>query len=296
MFLALLPLAVAAQNPPTFRAEADLVTIPVLVTDAHGTPVRDLKPDEFRLYDNGAPREIRRVWVQDQLPLVIGLVADSSASQHAFLREHQDTVDAFLGRLLRPGDHAFVVTVDENVLLQSEYIGRPFGPSHVLLPRGGEPLREPCPTIKGRHVCSGTILWDGVYATAHSELSRFTGSRALIILSDGNDTGSFHHLDEALAEVRRTGAVVFAIRYPDPLSPEPSHGLSQLVAESGGGEFPPTGDYAAALKRIELELRSQYVLGFYSEAADQSTHTLRVETVRQGVRVRSRTQYSTAKE
>jgi hypothetical protein len=108
-----------AQNRPIFRADANLVTVPVLVTDAHGTPVRDIRPEEFRLYDNGVLPEIRQVSLQQELALVVGTLVDISASQHAFLHEHQTTVDTFLGRLLRPGDRAFIVTVNENVRLQS---------------------------------------------------------------------------------------------------------------------------------------------------------------------------------
>jgi hypothetical protein len=165
-----------AQDQPIFHADATLVTVPVLVTDARGNPVHDLKGDDFRLYDNGAPREIRHIWREEELPLVVGILVDISASQRAFLREHRTTVDAFLARLLRPGDRAFVVAVDEKVVLQSEFIGRPSGPSQIPLARGGEPLGEPCPTLKGQRICGGTTLWDAVYETAHLELSRFTSS------------------------------------------------------------------------------------------------------------------------
>jgi Ca-activated chloride channel family protein len=269
----------------------------VVVTDARGLPVQDLKPDEFRLYDNGVVREIRHVWVEEELPLAIGILVDISASQRALLREHQNTVDGYLARLLRPGDRAFVVAVDEKAVLQSEFIGRASGPSRIPLARGGEPLGEPCPALRGRHLCGGTTLWDAVYETTHLELSRFTGSRALLILSDGNDTGSIHHLDQALEEVQRAGALVYAIRYPDPLSELAGGGLSQLAAETGGVEFAaPAGDYAAVLNRIQRDLRSQYVLGFHPEGGGGSRHLLRVEILRPGVSVRSRRQYFLAPE
>lgn len=285
-------LALLAQEQPVFRADATLVTVPVLVTDAHGKPVRDLQPQEFRLYDNGAPQEIRNVWMEEELPLTIGILVDISASQRAFLREHQTTVNAFLARLLRPGDRAFVVAVDEKVVLKSEFIGRSSGLSQIPLARGGEPLGEPCPTVRGQRICGGTTLWDAVYETVHLELNRFNGSRALLILSDGNDTGSIHHLDRALEEVNRAGVMVYAIRYPDPLSDVPGQGLSQLAAETGGTELPAQGgDYSALLDRIQRDLRSQYVLGFRPEAGGDSQHLLHVEIQRPGLSVRSRRQY-----
>jgi VWFA-related protein len=293
----LMAFALPAQQQPVFHADATLVTVPVLVTDFRGNPVHDLKPEEFRLYDNGVPREVRHIWLEEELPLVIGILVDISASQHSFLREHQATVDAFLAQLLRPGDRAFVVTVNEKVVLQSEFVGQPTGISQVPLARGGEPLGAPCPTLKGRQICGGTTLWDAVYETARMELSRFSGSGALLILSDGNDTGSIHHLDEALEEVHRIGALAYAIRYPDPLSDLAGDGLSRLAAETGGAEFAaPAGGYAAIFGRIQRDLRSQYVLGFHPEGGGNSKHLLRVDILRPGVLVRSRRQYFLAPE
>lgn len=281
-----------AQDRQIFHTDATLVTVPVLVTDVRGIPVKDLQANEFRLFDNGVPIEIRHVLLEDEQPLVIGIIVDTSASQRAFLREHQATVDAFLTRLLRPGDRAFIVTANEEVRLQSEFIGRPSGPSQILVTRSGEPLGVPCSTLTGRHLCGGTALWNAVYATAHLKLSAFAGTKALLILSDGNDTGSIHHLDQALEEVHRAGALVYAIRYPDPLSQTVGDGLARLAAETGGAELaPPAGDYAAAFAGIQQDLRSRYVLTFHPETGGNPTHRLRVEVSRPGLSVRSRLQY-----
>lgn len=280
------------QDRPVFHAEATLVNVPVFVTDVHGAFVGDLQPNEFRLYDNGAPVEIRHVIVEDQQPLAIGIIVDISASQRSFLREHQTTVDSFVARLLRPGDRAFIVTVNEDVALQSEFVGRPFGPSQVLVARGGEPLGTPCSTPSGRHLCGGTALWNAVYSTTHLKLSSFSGAKALLILSDGNDTGSIHHFDQALQEVQRAEALVYAIRYPDPESASVGDGLTRLAIETGGTVFaPPAGNYATALDRIERDLRSRYVLAFYSATGRGPAHQLRVELSRPGLSVRYRLQY-----
>jgi Ca-activated chloride channel homolog len=281
-----------AQDRQIFYADATVVTVPVLVSDARGIPVHDLGSNEFRLYDNGVPTEIRHMLLEDELPLAIGIIIDISASQRAFLREHRTTVDAFLTRLLRTGDRAFVVTVNEDVVLQSEFIGRPSGPSQILVARGGEPLGVPCTTLSSRHLCGGTALWNAVYATAHLKLNAFAGAKALLILSDGNDTGSIHHLDQALEEVHRAGALVYSIRYPDPLSQSAGDGLARLAAETGGAELaPPAGDYTAAFDSIERDLRSRYVLTFRPETGGEPTHHLRVEVSRPGLSVRSRLQY-----
>ena len=293
LLVLLLSPRLAAQEAAVFRAESALVTVPVLVTDAQGRSVLDLRPEEFRLYDNGVLRPIEHVWFNDELPLALGLVVDISASQRAFLREHRATVDAFLHALLRPGDRAFVVAVNQSVVLESEWIAHPSGLGQVFLPGGGEPLGEPCTTPGGLHLCGGTALWNAVYALAHFKLGSFAGSRALLVLSDGNDTGSTHTLDQALAEVHRAGALVYTVRYPDPLSHISGGGLSRLAMETGGAEFaPPAGDYAQPLERIQLDLRSRYILGI-SPGTGAPLHELRVEVARPNLTVRARQHYRT---
>ena len=293
-WLYLIPLVVAAQGQPTFRADATLVTVPVLVTTPAGAPVLDLQASDFRVYDNSAPSEIRQVWFEEQLPLVIGIIVDVSDSQRSFLREHRAAVSAFLARVLHPGDRAFVVAVNEKVNIEEEYIGRPTGPSQVLLPPKGRPLGQPCGTLRGRSLCGGTALWNAVYASAHDKLNRYEGSKALLILSDGDDTGSTHSLDQAVEEVQRAGAMVYAIRYPDPVSQISGEGLARLADETGGAEFsPPAGDYEALaiFGRVERDLRSHYILGIPPSEAADPVHRLRVEVKRPGLTVRARRQY-----
>lgn len=290
----LIPLVLFAQDRPVFRADATLVTVPVLVTDARGTPVRDLQMSDFRLYDNDTPRDIRQLWFEEQLPLTIGIVVDISDSQRSFLREHRTVVDAFVARMLRGGDRAFIVAVNQKVNIEAEFVGRPSGVGQVLLPRGGQALGVQCGAVGGRGLCGGTALWNAVYASAHEKLSRYEGSRALLILSDGNDTGSTHSLDQALAEVQRTDAIVYAIHYPDALSDISSDGLARLASETGGVEFTaPSSDYEAIsdFDRIERDLRSHYVLGIPPSAAADPIHRLRVEVTRPGLAVRARRQY-----
>jgi len=93
-----------------------------------------------------------------------------------------------------------------------------------------------------------------------------------------------------MEEVLRAGAQVYVVRYPDALSQVTGDGLSRLAMETGGAEF-TRGSYETVLERIQIDLRSQYVLSFHPEASGTSNHRLRVETVRPGLFVRSRTQY-----
>jgi VWFA-related protein len=187
-----------------------------------------------------------------------------------------------------------VVAVDENIILKSEVSAGPYGLRYKLLATpGGEPLTVSC----GGRVCGGTALWTAVYASAHLKLSGPPANKALLILSDGNDTGSTHHFDAALEEVQQSGAVVYAVKYPDGLSADASSDdLHRLTDETGGILFdPPVGeDYSGIISRIEADLRAHYVLGFRPEStgSDAQHHSLKVEVRRSGATVRARREYS----
>jgi Ca-activated chloride channel family protein len=290
----LFPLGMMPQDSTRFRADVDLVLIPCSVTDARGAPVHDLTAAEFRVFDDGAARPVRHLWVEGGLPLSAGVILDRSASQRSRLREHEAAVEQFLAQVIHAGDHAFVAAVDENVVLRSEVTGGPRGLRHKLLPSAGEPLGEACGTLRGHSLCGGTALWNAVYAAAKKLRAR-EGAKALLLLTDGNDTGSTHSADAALEEVEGAGATVYAIRYPDALagSAAGADGLTALAERTGGILFqPPGGDYAEILRRIESDLRSRYVLGI--PAADSAAgvrHRLRVEVARPGLTVRHRAEY-----
>jgi Ca-activated chloride channel homolog len=296
----LLQLALWAQRPAVFRVNVNVVTVPVTVMDQHGVAVMDLKPDEFRLYDEGARQEISNVWLDAALPLYLGVVMDASDSQRRLIRQHEATTEKFLARIIRPQDRAFVVRVNENVNLMAEVFGRPDGLHRRMLPATGEPLGEPCATLHGHSLCGGTVLWDAVHAAASLELRRAAGSKALLILSDGNDTKSSHSLAAALDEAQRADATVYAIRYPDPAAARAeANGLSLLCDETGGVVFSAARtDLTDVLARVEADLRSRYILAFRptSLGVGNEPHRLRVEVTRPGLTVRARKSYLTAPE
>jgi Ca-activated chloride channel family protein len=282
------------QDAPVFRVDANLVIVPCVLTDSRGAPVADLKLEEFRLYDNGAPRHVSNLWREGDLPLTVGVIIDASASQRAFIREHEATVERFLERVIKPQDRAFVVRVNEKVVLASEFVGRPDGLHFLTLPSAGKTLGEPCPTLSGRSLCGGTDLWDAVFFAAREKLNAAKGGKALVILSDGNDTGSIHAFAAALKEVQLANAAVYAIRYPDS-SPgvAASENLARLSLETGGLPFdPPRGNLNPVLSRVEADLRTRYVLGFMADAAKaDQPHRIQVDVTRPGLTVRSRREY-----
>ena len=302
IFALLLAPAMLSQDVPVFRETATLVTVPCVVTDGHGLTISDLKPDEFRLYVDGAQRKIDNLWPEGDLPLLLGIIEDVSQSQQYRISENDHAAGRLLTQVIHEQDSAFLVTVNDNVTLKVEFTEGPNGRRNRFLPLGGEPLGVPCGTLvlgathgRTRPACGGTALWNAVYAAAHLKLSGPGGNKALLILSDGDDTGSTHSFSDALAEVQRTGTVVYAIQYPDVLSTDaPSDELSRLAQETGGLFFDVHGADYSEISRIAADIRGRYVLGFRPEEDSSGTRrrSLKVEVMRSGATVRSRQEYS----
>jgi hypothetical protein len=83
----------------------------------------------------------------------------------------------------------------------------------------GEPLGEACRT-KNRggkvvSVCGGSTIWDSIYAASQLKLRPLGSAKAIVILSDGGDTGSLHSLDRTIDEIQLSGTVVYAIKVGD---------------------------------------------------------------------------------
>src|SRR6266550_6410919 len=95
------------------RVTSNLVGVPVSVTDAQGQPVRDLKPGDFRIEEDGRPQEIAQLGDPEQVPLDIALLVDVSGSVVARFDFEQQAAASFIKHVLKPEDRATVFAIDE---------------------------------------------------------------------------------------------------------------------------------------------------------------------------------------
>lgn len=307
--LALLSTAVAgAQQKPDIRVDVDLVTVGCSVTDHAGVPVKGLKREDFELRDNGEPREIRDFWQELDLPLTIAFVADVSGSQAGFVKSHRDAIAQFFGQVMSPGDRAMVVEVARQSRLLSDLTGSTDALNAAVEKIGTREgkqspmLGPPCRNPTFPHTCGGTALWHGVYYAA-KQLKPVAGRKAVIILSDGMDTGSDVGLTNVIEMAQSAEVVVYTIKYASAMrfvslaatiAQAVSRGMERLSRETGGLTFPNPGHKIAdVFSQIESELRNMYVLGFTppNEARDGRFHKLDVVTTRSDLIVRFRSSY-----
>lgn len=297
-----------AWQQPDIRVDVDLVTVACAVDTHDGAPVRGLKAQDFHILDNGQPREIKNFWQESDLPLTVALVADVSGSQMGFVKSHREAVAQFLQQVIGPRDRAMIVEVAAQARLISPLTGSNTGLQAAVQKIGSRPgrtgtlLGPPCRNISIPHTCGGTALWHALYYTA-LQLKPAQGRKAIVVLSDGMDTGSDVSLSDLIEMAQSAGTVVYSIKYANPMRflsitatiiQAASRGLNRLSRETGGLTFPNPGRKTSEVfARIESDLRNLYVLGFVppEDTRDGKSHKLDVTIDRSDVSVRARAGY-----
>ena len=233
---------------------AELVAVPVSVTDAHGQQVNGLSQDNFRVYEDGRPQPIA-VFHRGGGPVTLGLIVDRSQSMRQKTPALRAAVSAVL-QSSRPDDELFAVVFNDQVSFALAG-GRPFTSDAKGLQAALTAVRA-----EGQ-----TALYDGVAeGLQHLQLGH-SDKEALIVVSDGGDNVSRQTYARVLALARQSDAVIYAIGLlgTPPAAEEEDAGLLKRLCRDTGGVayFPRTIDEIAALsEHIARDLREQYTLGF----------------------------------
>ena len=201
----------AAPQASDNHSDADLISVACAVSSRAGAPVRNLTVADFTLNDNGQPREIRTAAPESGLPLTLALVADVSGSQEDFIAGHRDDIAQFLKRVIGPGDRAIVVQTGRQAWLLSDATG-PAAVDAALPKIGVHQTKQtnlvgpPCRNVRIPHSCGESALFHSLYYTA-SRLKTMAGRKAIVVLSDGVDTGSDRSEDDVIEAAQSAGAV-----------------------------------------------------------------------------------------
>ena len=198
--------AAPAQEAPAFRSNVELVAIPCAVVDGRGNAVTGLKPEDFRVTDNGAQRVIENLWLDTDQVLTLGVIVDASESQSGQAAEHRETAQKLLRSLRGPGDRGFAIQVAQEIRLGPDLAGV----------AAGQLLGDPCtkqqsdwPGFRASSICGSSPLWNTIYEAARLKLRPLTGDKALLILTGGFDSGSTHTWRQAADEAHRADATVY---------------------------------------------------------------------------------------
>jgi Ca-activated chloride channel family protein len=252
----------SAQQPPSFRAGVDLVSLNVTVMEAQKY-VTDLNQDDFSVYEDGVKQDVT-FFNKSNLPIALALLLDTSASMESKLQTAQEAAIGF-AKKLRPQDLAEVIDFDSRVTVLQNFINN-------------APELETA--IKKTSAGGSTSLYNAIYialkdlkkvvAKSPDEIRR----QAIVVLSDGEDTSSLLPFEEVLDLAKRSETAIYSIGLRANEGPststrgfkEAEFVLRQFSQETGGRSFFPNqlADLNGVYGQIAEELSSQYIVGYTS--------------------------------
>jgi Ca-activated chloride channel homolog len=296
------------KSQTTIPVTVNLVDVLFTVLDRRNKLVPDLEKQDFKIFDDDVPQDIRYFSKQSDLPLRIGMLMDTSNSIRERLKFEQDAANNFLFSVLRHNrDQAFVMTFDdEPEVLQGFTSDTGVLRDHILRTRAG----------------GGTAVYDAIYTACTTQLNhppRPPGDqpdvvrRVMILISDGEDNLSLHTRAEAIEMAQRTSVVIYTISTSTQWVALDNPGnertgnrkyhltegdkiLQDLADETGGRAFYPyhVDDLDQSFQDIGEELRNQYSIAYNptNHAVDGRYHRIKLEVPdHKGYQVRARRGY-----
>ncbi|HEX8652183.1 MAG TPA: VWA domain-containing protein [Pyrinomonadaceae bacterium] len=273
------------------RVSSNLVVVPVSVTDEKGQPVMGLTVKDFRLQEEGRVQEIAQIGDPEQVPLDIAILLDVSSSVDARFAFEQEAAARFLKQVLKPVDTATVFAIDATSRLEQTRATAEVA-SAKLLTIG---------PAKGFTAFYDTVVDAARYLVKSAPAQH---RRVIVVISDGADMYSerFKTLVAALTEVQKAEAVFYSINpsgqtmHLNVMTRRGQQGMEQIAQATGGNSFVPQKleDLNAVFNQIAAELRSQYLLQYYSSDESSNGKFLRIKVstpTRPQLRVRARQGY-----
>jgi Ca-activated chloride channel family protein len=285
------------------RVETNLTNIFFTASDKQKRFISTLKREDLRVLEDGVPQEIFTFQQNIELPLSLAILIDCSGSEERTLPEEKAAARSFLESVLRPNkDEAAVVSFTGEVTLEQGLTGslarlrRAIDQVEFVPPSGyigGGVVVGGTPPISGTQqtLAGSTAIWDAIWATSNELLadSAEHQRRAIILLTDGEDTISQVHMQDAISRALKADALIYAIGIGDRYQFGINEGALRKLTEATGGRayFPRNErELREAFAQIERELREQYLIAYSpsNKARDGSYRRVAVEIVNPAVR------------
>src|SRR5262245_17948543 len=294
---------VTLNSDDVVRVETNLTNVFFTAADKQKRFVSTLKKEDVRIFEDGVPQEIFTFQPNRDLPLSLAILIDCSGSEERTLPEEKNAARAFLESVLRPEkDEAAIVSFTGDVTLEQGLTGniarlrRAIDEVRFVPPSGyigGGVVVGGTPPISGtRQILAGsTAIWDAIWATSNELLSASAEHtrRAMILLTDGEDTISQVKMQESINRALKADSLIYAIGIGDRYEFGINEGaLKKLTEQTGGRAFFPSNerDLATAFAQIERDLRERYLIAYSSsnKLRDGSYRKVTIEIVDPAVR------------
>jgi len=287
-----------AQDQPVFSTDVKVVNVLATVRNKTGELIGKLNQEDFSLAEDGRPQTIRYFARETDLPLTLGLMVDTSGSQRRVLDQERGASIQFFDQVVRETkDRVFLMQFDSAVRVRQALTSSVGKLEDALAYVDTETEHE----LEVQHG-GGTLLYDAVSQAAKDTTQKLTGRKALIVLSDGVDVGSYLTEQDAIDDAQRADTLIYSILYSDSGAYGPFGGggggrraLERMSDQTGGGFFEVTKKQPVeqVFALIEEELRNQYSLGYVSDkpAVISAFRSIQLTVAEKGLTVRARRQY-----
>jgi VWFA-related protein len=289
------------------RVSTNLITVPAEVLDRNGRYIGNLQKNDFRVFENGVEQQLAYFAAVEQ-PFTVALLLDVSGSTQSQLQAIRTAANTFIKRL-RPNDRLLLVSFDGKINVLTEAVTL-------------SELRKK--KIQLDAVNDGTLLYDTVGFVLNRRLAGIQGRKAIVLMTDGVDSGSkVASLKQNLRDAEESNVVIYTVQYNTlPQLPErlsqivnlkarehvrtrmiKEYGVGsnylQFLADKTGGRLYKTEsitDLPQAFSAITDELGRQYSLGYYPKGQVQpgEKRDIRVRTRQPNLIVRARESYVAA--
>ena len=280
------------------KFDTNLTNIFFTAADKHKRFISDLKAEDIRVLEDGQQQEIFTFQRDVDLPLSLAILIDCSASEERTLPDEKRAARLFLENVLRPNkDEAAIVSFTGETTLEQGFSGnldrlrRAIDRVEFVPPSGyigGGVVVNGTPPISGDNqmLAGSTAIWDAVWATAEELIgaSAEHTRRAIILLTDGDDTSSRMKIHDAIERAQKADALIYAIGIGDRYTFNVDEGALRKIAEQTGGRayFPKhERDLNDAFVQIQRDLREQYLVAYSpsNKARDGSYRKIEIQLI-----------------
>ena len=289
---------VPQDSDEVIKVETNLTNIFFTAADKNKRFISNLKAEDIRILEDGQPQEVFTFQQNIDLPLSIAILIDTSISEQRTLPDEKAAAQAFLENVMRASkDEAAVVSFTGDTTLEQGFTGnmdrlrRAIDRVEFIPPSGyvgGGVVVNGTPPISGTNqsIAGSTAVWDAVWATSEELIgtSAEHTRRAIILLTDGDDTSSRMKMHEAIERALKADALIYAIGIGDRYTFNVNEGALRKIAEQTGGRayFPKhERDLNDAFMQIQKDLREQYLVAYSptNKARDGSYRKIEIEVV-----------------
>jgi Ca-activated chloride channel family protein len=269
------------------RVETDLTNVLFTATDRNKRFIRNIQQDDITVLEDGVAQQVFTFQRNVDLPLSLAILIDTSNSQERTLPEEKRAAQQFVDTVIRPNkDEVAVLTFTGETTLEQGLTGSAsrarraiervefqppsgyIGGGLVVTTPGGVGGGTPPISGDNQNRAGSTAIWDSIWVVSREVLSETSDKtrRAIILLTDGDDTSSRMKLNEAIDSALKADAIIYAIGIGDSFSFSgvDEGSLRKITERTGGRAYFPRNetDLRSAFAQIQDELREQYLVAY----------------------------------